>query len=140
MTFNSIKNLISCCLLVLTLSACSTANTPQDGTAPEESAAPRFRTLAPPRVDIRGTITSSRYDQGQVMLEVEGYGPTNQTRYSRAFVLVLPTLQILNPDGKSVSMNELRPGQDVAIMLRSGGQGNLIGVGVARKMWLEERL
>ncbi|GEO02597.1 hypothetical protein AAE02nite_02610 [Adhaeribacter aerolatus] len=77
-----------------------------------------------------------RYNQGQVVLEIDGF-PSQNTRYNRAYVLVLPTTQIIGPDGKSISLSELQQGQNVAVLLRSGGKGNLVGMGVARKMWVE---
>lgn len=71
------------------------------------------------------------------MLEVEGF-PSQESRYNRAYVLVLPTTQIISPEGDPVSLSELQQGQNVAILLRSGGKGNLVGMGIARKMWVEE--
>lgn len=71
------------------------------------------------------------------MLEVDGF-PSQGSRYNRAYVLVLPTTQIIGPDGKSVGLNELQQGQRVAVLLRSGGRGNLVGLGIARKMWVAE--
>lgn len=79
----------------------------------------------------------SRYDQGQVILEVEGF-PSQDSRYNRAYVLVVPTTQIIGIDGQSISLSELRQGQNVAILLRGGGRGSLVGLGVARKVWVEE--
>lgn len=125
-------------LLVLTLlTGCQRAQTPTKTTnAPStEEAEP---TVPLRRVDVRGTVIRKVYDQGQVTLEVEG--TTSQyARFTRAFVLVTPITQIIGLDGKTISMNELYEGQNVAILLRGGGQGNLVGVGVARKLWLEER-
>ncbi|MBA9075877.1 hypothetical protein [Rufibacter quisquiliarum] len=120
------------------LAGCKTANAPADANA--EAATVQYKSMAPQRVDIRGSIFQSRYDQGQVMLEVEGFGSTPDSRYNRAYVLVLPTTQIVDPEGKTISLSELRQGQDVAIVLRGGGRGNFVGVGVARKVWLEQRL
>ncbi|MGV3586485.1 MAG: hypothetical protein ACO1OF_05760 [Adhaeribacter sp.] len=77
-----------------------------------------------------------QYSQGQVVLEVEGF-PSQDSRYNRAYVLVLPTTQIIGPEGKSISLSELQQGQNVAVLLRSGGKGNLVGMGIARKMWIE---
>ncbi|GAB3528994.1 hypothetical protein GCM10027443_07550 [Pontibacter brevis] len=71
------------------------------------------------------------------MLEVEGF-PSQDSRYNRAYVLVEPITQIVGVDGKPISLSELRQGQNVAILLRNGGMGNLVGMGVARKVWLEE--
>jgi hypothetical protein len=70
------------------------------------------------------------------MLEVEGT-PSQNSRYNRAYVLVLPSTQIVDRDGTSISLSELRQGHDVAILLRSGGKGNLEGIGTARIIWLE---
>lgn len=112
----------------------------QTGTAPAGTADPATadnRNLAPQRVDIRGRIFRSQYDQGQVVLEVEGV-PSPDSRYNWAYVLVQPTTQIVGTDGRSVSLSELRQGQSVAILMRGGGRGNLVGVGVARRVWVEE--
>ncbi len=119
-------------LATLGLPGCKTSNAP---TNTSTSTAER-RNEPPSRVDIRGNVLMLRYDQGQVMLEVEGILSEN-TRYNRAYVLVLPTTQIVGPDGISISLSELRQGQRVAVLLRSGGKGNLVGVGVARKLWVE---
>ncbi|MBB6610627.1 hypothetical protein H7F15_06235 [Pontibacter sp. Tf4] len=97
-----------------------------------------FNPLAPERVDVRGIITMSRYREGQIILEVEGRGPSTYSRYDRAYVLVLPTTDIVGLDGKSVYMNELLQGVNVAIMLRGRGKGEFEGVGVATKIWIEE--
>ncbi len=70
------------------------------------------------------------------MIEVEGIS-SQDSRYNRAYVLVLPVTQIISPEGSSLSLSELRQGQNVAILLRSGGRGNLVGMGVARKVWVE---
>ncbi len=78
----------------------------------------------------------SRYNQGQVVLEVEGV-TSPESRYNRAYVLLLPVTQIVSPTGSSLSLSELRQGQNVAILLRGGGRGNLVGMGVARKVWVE---
>lgn len=118
----------------LWLSGCSTSN------APDDTETTAYKSLAPRKVDIRGSIVMRRYDQGQVMLEVEGFGTSQDSRYDRAYVLVLPTTQIVAPDGRTMSLSELQQGQNVAILMRGGGRGNFVGVGVARKMWLEERL
>jgi len=115
------------------LTACQSSNAPAANTATDGR-----KSLAPERVDIRGSIIVSRYNQGQVVLEVEGL-PSQNSRYDRAYVLVLPTTQIIGPDGQSISLSELSMGQNVAILLRSGGKGNFVGVGVARKVWVEER-
>jgi hypothetical protein len=119
-------------LVTLNITGCKTSNAP---TNTSNSTTAR-QNGSPQRVDIRGNILMSRYDQGQVMLEVEGLLSEN-TRYNRAYVLVLPTTQIVGPDGSSVSLSELRQGQTVAVLLRAGGKGNMVGVGVARKMWVE---
>lgn len=108
----------------------------QTGTAPAGTATEN-RNLAPQRVDVRGRIIRSQYDQGQVVLEVEGV-PSPETRYNRAYVLVQPTTQIADVNGRSIGLSELRMGQNVAILMRAGGRGNLVGVGVARRVWVEE--
>lgn len=108
----------------------------QTGTAP--AGTPANRNQAPQRVDIRGSIITTRYNEGQVMLEVEAFAPSPDSRYDRAYVLVLPTSQMLGPDGQSISLSELRMGQNVAILLRGGGKGNFVGLGVARKLWVED--
>jgi hypothetical protein len=118
------------CLATIWLSACRTSTAPAGTAAERES-------LAPQRVDIRGTITMRRYDQGQLILEVEGFGPTADSRYTRAYVLVRPTAQIIGPDGGSVSLSEIQQGQRAAILLRGRGQGDAVGMGIARKMWIE---
>ena len=121
-------------LAAVWLTGCQTSTAPA-GT--DDTAATRNRNQAPQRVDIRGSIVTSRYDQGQVILDVENFSPSPDSRYNRAFVLVLPTTQIVGPDGRSISLSELRQGQNVAILMRSGGQGNIVGLGVARKVWVE---
>ena len=122
-------------LAVLGLTACQTS-TVLTGTADTEIS--ENKSLAPRRVDIRGSIIRSQYDQGQVILEVEGVPSVQYSRYNRAYVLVEPITQIIGTDGQSISLSELRQGQNVAILLRSGGNGNLVGVGVARKIWVED--
>lgn len=119
-------------LASLCLSGCQSSNAPA-GTANEAN-----RSLAPQRVDIRGSIVSSQYSDGQVVLEVESFTPSPDSRYDRAFVLVLPTAQMVDKEGRTISISEFRPGQNVAILLRGGGRGNRTGVGVARKLWLED--
>ncbi len=121
-------------LLVFWLTAC------QKGTAPAgttNAQANGNKSLSPERVDIRGSIIRHRYNQGQVILEVEGL-PSQNSRYNRAYVLVLPVTQIVGTDGQSISLSELQQGQNVAVLLRSGGQGNLEGIGIARKIWVEK--
>ena len=135
-----IKNLppgywVICFWIAFGLTACQTSNAPAD-TA--DSEATEQQGLAPQRVDVRGSIIRNRYNQGQVVLEVEGT-PSQYTRFYRAYVLVLPTTQIIGPDGKTLSLSELRIGQNVAIFLRGGGRGTLDGIGTARKVWVEER-
>jgi len=122
-----------CFLLVLGISACQTSTAPA-GTADAANAG--RKRLAPQRVDIRGSIIMRRYNQGQVVLEVEGF-TSQYSRYNRAYVLVLPITQIISADGSSISLSELQQGQNVAILLRSGGRGNLVGMGTARKIWIE---
>ncbi|AKD04034.1 hypothetical protein POKO110462_12980 [Pontibacter korlensis] len=119
----------------LWLTGCQTSSAPAD----TAETTVNNRNLPPKRVDIRGSITTSRYNEGQVMLEVENFSPSPDSRYNRAYVLVLPTTQIVGPDGRSISLSEIRQGQNVAILLRGGGQGSMVGLGVARKMWVEDR-
>ena len=120
------------CLSATWLSAC------QSSQAPADAATENRKSLAPQRVDIRGSIIANRYSDGQVVLEVEGIPPSINSTYDRAYVLVLPTTQIVDQQGRSISYNELRQGQNVAILLRSGGRGNRVGIGVARRVWLED--
>lgn len=122
-----------CLLFVLWLTAC------QKGPAPSSTATvenTEQKDLSPQRVDIRGSILRSRYNQGQVIIEVEGV-PSQYSRYNRAYVLVLPSTQIVGRNGESISLSELQQGQQVAVLLRSGGKGNLEGMGIARKLWVE---
>lgn len=126
-----------CLLTTVCMAGCQTSTAPA-GTASTESA--ENRSLSPRRVDIRGSIIRSQYDQGQVILEVEGVPSQQFSRYNRAYVLVEPITQIVGIDGQSISLSELRQGQNVAILLRGGGNGNFVGVGVARKVWVEETL
>ena len=119
-------------LFTICITSCQTSNVP---TTTNTSTANR-KNLPPQRVDIRGSIINRHYSQGQVMLEVEGLTSQN-TRFNRAFVLVLPTSQIVDVNGSTISLSELQIGQNVAILLRAGGKGNLVGMGVARKMWVE---
>ena len=120
-------------LVAVWMTGCQTSS-PPGGTA--DAATKEKNGLAPQRVDIRGSIIMSRYNQGQVVLEVEGV-PSPESRYNRAYVLVLPITQIVSPEGSSLSLSKLRQGQNVAVLLRSGGRGNLVGMGVARKVWVE---
>ncbi|ARS34585.1 hypothetical protein [Pontibacter actiniarum] len=119
-------------LTTLSLTGCRTSTSATDAATAEG------QRLSPQRVDIRGTIVTSRYDQGQVMLEVEAFGASPESRYNRAYVLVLPTTQIIGPDGQSISLSEIRQGQHAAVLIRGGGQGNQVGMGVARKVWIED--
>ena len=130
------KCLLALCLLTSSawLSGCQTG---AGTTGSASTATAENRNLAPQRVDIRGSIIRRHYDQGQVMLEVDGF-PSQYSRYNRAYVLVLPTTQIIDTDGQTISLSELQQGQNVAVLLRGGGEGNLLGVGVARKLWVEE--
>jgi hypothetical protein len=136
MVINNIQHSLAafCFLATVWVTGCQTSSAPP-GTS--DTATADNKSLAPQRVDIRGSIIMRRYNQGQVMLEVEGF-PTQDTRYNRAYVLVVPTTQIIDADGQSVSLSELQQGQNVAILLRGGGKGNLVGLGVARKLWVEE--
>ncbi len=126
--------------VMLGLSACQTTTTAtetaESATSGEEEATEPKR-LSPDRVDVRGFIIRDRYYQGQVTIEVEGT-PSQYVRYNRAAVLVLPTTQIVGIGGKPAGLSDLRQGQVVSIVLRAGGRGNQEGVGVARKVWLEE--
>lgn len=120
-------------LWMVWLSGCRTSTAPS-GTA---TTGPN-RNPSPERVDIRGNIITRHYDAGQVMLEIENFTPSPNSRYDRAFVLVQPTTQLFDAQGQTISLSELQQGQNVAILLRGGGNGNRVGVGVARKLWLEE--
>lgn len=123
------------CLSLLWLGSCqTTAPTRTD----ENGNTSSYKSMAPQNVDIRGSIVSRRYNEGQVVLEVEGFGNTPSSRYNRAYVLVQPTTQITDTEGQSLSLSELQMGQNVAILLRGHGSGNFVGVGVARRVWLEE--
>ncbi|QMU28354.1 hypothetical protein [Adhaeribacter radiodurans] len=135
MRINLIKQILlsGCFLMAIGIFGCKTSA----GTNSAASAT-NNRNLPPVNVDIRGSIIMSRYNQGQVMLEIESFAANKGTRYNRAYVLVLPTTQIIGPDGGSISLSELRQGQNVAGFLRGGGKGNLVGIGVARKLWIEE--
>ena len=116
----------------LLLSGCRTT------TATETTATDDYRSLAQKRVDIRGQITTLRYHEGQYVMMVEGRAPSADSRYNSAYVLVLPTTEIIGIEGQSVNMNELVQGINVAVLLRGQGEGDFVGVGVARKMWIEE--
>src|SRR5687768_8979583 len=130
------QGLVVFCLLITGwMTGCQTSTAPAAAT---NTAAAENKRLAPQRVDIRGSITMKRYDQGQVMLEVEAFSSPD-SRYNRAYVLVTPTTQVVNEEGRSMSLSELQQGQQVAILLRSGGKGNLVGLGVARKVWVEAK-
>lgn len=120
-------------LSVVSLTACQTS------TATTGATVNQTRGLAPERVDIRGSVIASRYNEGQVVLEVENYSPSPNSRYNRAYVLVQPTAQMVNSEGQAISVSELRQGQNVAIIMRGGGRGNFVGVGVARKVWIEDQ-
>lgn len=128
------KSLMPAILLLLAwgLSNCQSAQAPADGSTNGR------KSMAPERVDIRGSIFASRYSDGQVVLEVEGTPPNINSVYDRAYVLVTPTAQVVDQEGRTISLNELRPGQNVAILLRGGGRGTRVGIGVARRVWLEE--
>lgn len=123
-----------CFLFAFWLMACQTSTAPTGATNAETTEKKR---LSPERVDIRGSIIRNRYNQGQVILEVEGT-PSQYSRFNRAYVLVLPSTQIVGTDGKSIGLSGLQQGQNVAVLLRGGGQGNLEGIGIARKIWVEE--
>jgi len=121
-------------LVTLSLAGCQTGNLPAEAVATETEP----QSLAPEFVDVRGSVVRRQYNQGQVMLEVENFGSPLDSRYDRAYVLVLPTTQIVDTDGSPISLNELQQGQQVAVQLRSGGKGNSTGTGIARKMWVED--
>lgn len=122
-----------CLLWAVWMTGCQTSNPP---TRTAGAASKEKNGSAPQRVDIRGSVIQSRYNQGQVVLEVEGV-PSPESRYNRAYVLVLPVTQIVGPEGSAISLSELRQGQNVSVLLRNGGRGNLVGMGVARKVWVE---
>lgn len=124
---------VFCLFATVWMSGCQTS-TPAAGTTRTETA--ENKSSAPQRVDIRGSIIMRRYDQGQVMLEVDSNASTD-SRYRRAYVLVMPSTQIADVEGRSISLSELQQGQNVAILLRSGSKGNIVGMGVARKIWVE---
>lgn len=121
-------------MAALWLVGCQTGSAPA-GTADTETE--EYKSLAPQRVDIRGSIVASRYTDGQVVLEVERLSHSPDSRYERAYVLVQPTAQLISTDGRSLGISELRQGQNVAILLRGGGRGTGVGVGIARKLWIE---
>ena len=130
------KGLMAFCFVAtLAMAGCQTSTRSAGRDSAATAGANR---LAPQRVDIRGSIIRSRYSQGEVMLEVEGLPAQQNTRYSRGYVLVEPITQIIGLDGNSISLSELQQGQNVAILLRGGGNGTFVGVGVARKVWVEE--
>ncbi|MBC3539392.1 hypothetical protein ACFSC6_17875 [Rufibacter sediminis] len=94
---------------------------------------------SPQRVDVRGTITQREYNQGQMLILVEGITDQN-TRFSRAVVLVTPITQIVGLNGRTISLSELQNGQQVAIMFRGRYRESVSGFSaqaVARKMWIE---
>ncbi|WP_197088592.1 hypothetical protein [Rufibacter radiotolerans] len=131
-------------LLTVWLFSCQTAA--PAGSAPAESAAtttedsteapiPR---LSPKRVDIRGYITQREYNQGQVVIFVEGT-LDQDSQFSRALVLVTPITQVIGPDGKSRTLSELAIGQYVSILFRGRfrqGAG-FSAQATARKLWIE---
>lgn len=128
---------IFCFYVALGLTACQTSSISEGTIEVNTTDSTATRRLSPERVDIRGFIIQDRYYQGQVTLEIEGT-PSQHTRYNRAAVLVLPTTQVIGKGGKSAGLPDLRQGQYVSVLLRSGGRGNQEGVGIARKIWLEE--
>lgn len=134
---NLLHALMSLCFLVaLSLTACQRGSAP---TSPSNVETSDKQRLSPERVDIRGSIIRSRYNQGQVMLEIDGTASQSQnSRFTRAYVLVQPSTQIVDTNGQSISLSELQQGQNVAVLLRGGGQGNLEGIGIARRIWLEQ--
>lgn len=80
-----------CLVFIFWLSACQKGIAPSSTPSVENT---QKKDLSPQRVDIRGSILRSRYNQGQVILEVEGV-PSQYSRYTRAYVLVLPSTQIV---------------------------------------------
>jgi hypothetical protein len=85
-----------CFLFAFWLSSCQKGSAP---TGTPNAQTTEKKRLSPERVDIRGSIIRSSYNQGQVMLEVEGTSSQN-SRYQRAYVLVLPTTQIVGREGR----------------------------------------
>lgn len=132
----NINHLILSILCALLLAGCQTATAPANASGEPETGA--YKSLAPERVDIRGRVLASHYSEGQVVLEIEALAPSIDSRYQRAYVLVQPTAQKIGLEGQPISVSELHQGQNVAILLRGGGRGTLVGVGVARKLWVEE--
>lgn len=105
----------------------------------EASATDTLVRYSPQRVDVRGVITQREYNQGQMLLLVEGVTDAN-TRFSRAVVLVTPLTQIVGLEGRSVSLSELQNGQQVAIQFRGRFRESVTGFSAqatARKMWIE---
>lgn len=125
--------LLFCTLSLWGLGSCRTADATNAGTATETTGS-----VAPDQVDIRGMIEMSRYRKGQIILAIEGRGPSPNSRYDRAYVLVLPTTQIIGQNGEAKHMSDLVQGIQVAATLRGRGQGEFEGIGIARKIWLED--
>ncbi|ALI99059.1 hypothetical protein [Rufibacter tibetensis] len=114
--------------------------TSTDATASEESSADAGPRYSPDRVDVRGTITQREYNQGQMLILVEGVTDPRYSRFSRAVVLVTPVTQIVGLDGRTISLSELQNGQQVAILFRGRFRESVSGFSaqaVARKIWLE---
>ncbi|RNI23661.1 hypothetical protein [Rufibacter latericius] len=125
--------LISCQATAPTSANTATGETTQESTP---DTGPRF---SPQRVDVRGTITQREYNQGQMLILVEGF-TDRFSRYSRAVVLVTPVTQIVGLDGKTISLSELQNGQQVAVQFRGRYRESVTGFSaqaVARKMWIE---
>ncbi|WP_210462474.1 hypothetical protein [Rufibacter roseolus] len=121
-----------------TTAPAGTENTTATSNAEEDTtpAGPRF---SPQRVDVRGTITQREYNQGQMLILVEGF-PDRFSRFGRAVVLVTPITQIVGLDGKTISLSELQTGQQVAVQFRGRFRESVTGFAaqaVARKMWIE---
>ncbi|WP_181307365.1 hypothetical protein [Rufibacter sp. XAAS-G3-1] len=94
---------------------------------------------SPQRVDVRGVISQREYSQGQMLILVEGVTDQN-SRFSRAVVLVTPITQIVGLNGRSISLSELQNGQQVAIQFRGRFRESIGGFSAqatARKMWIE---
>ncbi|PTX21535.1 hypothetical protein C8N40_102511 [Pontibacter mucosus] len=132
----NLNHLFLTLLGMLLLAGCQTATGPANASGETETRA--YKSMAPERVDIRGRVLASHYSDGQVVLEVEALAPSVDSRYQRAYVLVQPTAQKVGLEGQPISISELHQGQNVAILLRGGGRGTIVGVGVARKLWVEE--
>jgi hypothetical protein len=130
-------------LLPLWLVGCRTAAptgpaTAENSVTTEDSTEAPIPRISPKRVDIRGYITQREYNQGQMVILVEGTLDQN-SQFSRAVVLVTPITQVIGPDGKSRNLSELAMGQYVSILFRGRfrqGAG-FSAQATARKLWIE---